>query len=172
RTSKMGLPNVPGAVEGLDALTAEPDVDVLGVYTVRPEWLRRGQTDRQIRRRGIPVEKVTHSTNSPAAKIEALLLDGSGFNAGRLSHDEIMHGVDVRQIVLIDDSVSKVVAGAVELAEEKPELRRHMELFTLAAFSSKPEDELRGLSVPGVINVVPMRGWANTARMLDKVRNR
>ena len=172
RTSKMGLPNVAGAIKGLDALRAEPDVDFLGIYTVRPEWLRRGQTDRQIRRRGIPVERVTHTTNSPKAKIEALLLDGSGYNAGRLSHDEIMLGIDVRQIVLIDDSVSKVVAGAVELAAEKPELRRHMELFTLAAFSSKDPEELHELSVPGVINVVSMRGWADARKMLDEVRSR
>lgn len=70
RMSKMGLPNRPGVVEAINALSMEPDVDVLGVYTARPEWMRRRQTANQIRRRGIPAETVTHTTNSPKAKIK------------------------------------------------------------------------------------------------------
>lgn len=179
RTTKMGLPNIPGAVQGIDVLRATPDIDVLGAYTVRPEWLRGGQTDRQIRRRGTPLEQVTHTANSPKEKINALLRDAHRLavmrhlDENRLGWDNMAeltqrpHGI--KQIVLIDDSVSRVVAGAVELAKEKPHARPFMEIFTLAAFSFKPHEELEALTVPGIVNVVSMHGWADVSRMLDQV---
>lgn len=168
RASKMGLPNLPGAIEGIDALRTAEDVDIMGVYTVRPEWLRRGQTDRQIRRRGLPIEKVTHTTNSSKEKIKALLYDATQHATNNDRAEDFT--LDF-QVVLIDDSVEKIVAGARQLYKENPNYRNLLRRFTLAAFNSRQQEQLKGMIVPNVVHVVTMQNWSDVGRMLDTVRS-
>jgi hypothetical protein len=170
RPTKMGLPTHPDAIENISLLAAQPDVDLLGVYTVRPEWLRREQTERQIRRRGIPVEKVTHTTNSSENKIEALLLDAVGIDRNAPQVEDLVVPDNINQIVLIDDSVAKVVSGAIALYDHKQHLRPLLGKFTLAAFNSEQPEQVRDLTVPGKIHVVTMRNWSETGKMLNEVR--
>lgn len=86
-----------------------------------------------------------------------------------MSVDDILVPDDVKQVVLIDDSISKVVEGAKELSAEKPFMRPLMERFTLAAFGASP-DRVEGLIVPGVVHVVSMPGWADTGNVIREVR--
>lgn len=185
RTSKMGLPTLPDTTEGLTNLYESSDVDVLGVYTVRPKWLREGQTRRQIEYRGIPLYRVTHSTNSSMEKVAAVLtdsLDDTAWSQGQNKEDFLLDDLiekglltgngKVGRIVLIDDSPRKVIEGALQLAEERPNLIPLLERFTLAAFDPKLSADLAGDIFPDSgIHVVTMRGWKDTGRMLDEVRS-
>lgn len=166
RATKFALPTLPGVLEGLDVLRNQSDVDVMGIYTVRPEWLRRGQTDRQVRRRNIPIERITHTTNSSKAKIEALLEDSLlGWGPNTVSEFS-----EVGRVVLIDDSAQKIVDGAQQLYDEKPGLRHILERFTLVAFNPKQPERLKGMIIPGVVHVVSMQSWKDVGRMLNEVR--
>lgn len=174
RASKMGLPNLPGAIEGIDYLQSQQDVDVMGVYTVRPEWLRKRQTDRQIRRRQIPLEKVTHTTNSPKEKIKALLMDSlEGFRPREISVREVEEELIRRigKIVLVDDSIQKVVDGAKELLWEHPAFIPLLKRFVLVAFNPKQPEKLQGMIVPGVVHIVSMRSWNDVRGVLNNIRS-
>lgn len=171
KSLKTGLSCYEQAIDGINFLKDSPDVDVLGIYTKRPLF-RKKQTISEIVRLGIPVESVTHTTNSSKAKVEALLLHSIGLDRKEASANEITDSADITQIVLIDNSVSKIVTAAKKLAEEKPYLRPLMEKFTLAAFNPKQPEALKGLIIPGVIHVVCMKSWSDAPCMLDEVRNR
>lgn len=164
------VPVLDGAVEEMGRLNGQTDVDVLGFYTVRPEWFRGGQTRKQIGKKNIPVERVVHTANSYKAKVEALLLDAAGVKQGDMLGRSFVPA-DVRAIVVIDDRPEKIVVGAEELAEEKPHLQPLMTKLTLAAFEPKQPERVRQLAVPGIIRVVLMEdGWASTRQMLEEVR--
>ncbi len=158
RPTKLFLPTLHGVIEGIDYLNVQSDVDVLGIYTVRPRWLREIQTREQVERRKIPIKDIIHAKDSSKGKIEALLTD------------VWVEGGVIEQIVLIDDNVQKVVDGARQLYDEKPQLRYLLARFTLAAFNPQQPEQIKGMIVPGVVHIVEMRDWADVVRMLDHVR--
>jgi hypothetical protein len=161
RMTKIGLKPHFGVTEGIDYLNRQEDVVVLGAYTVRPEWLRKEQTIRQLETHEIPIENVTHSTNSYKAKIEALLMDSQNYNGGK----------NIGEIVLIDDSIEKVVEAAFELADERPDLKSLMEKLKLVAFNPEQTADQVGDVIPGVIHIVTMKSWSDVKKMLENVRS-
>ncbi len=168
--SKMDRQKSEGIFEGIKILKEEPDVEILGVYTARPQWLRRNQTHHQLKELSIPINTVTHAAFSFKNKIEKLLLNASGFSKDNLSNNEIFCPKEIKQIVLIDDDVSRVITAARKLTKEKPFLRPLMEKFTLVAFNSKQSEEQKGLIIPGIIHVTMMRNWSDIKNMLGEIR--
>jgi len=124
RASKVALPTIPGVIEGINFLRSQQDVDVIGVYTARTKWLRKWQTERDVNKRSIPIEKITYSTNSSKKKIAELLIDALAEEDPSGLTDEYIPRTDVRRVVLIDDSIDEVVGAARQLAQEHPEFRK------------------------------------------------
>ena len=171
-----------GVVEGVNFLRKQPDVDLLGVYTVRPQWLREGQTRRQVERRGFPVERIVHTTNSPVDKVRQLLYDSVGFGSGPypstgkvepfqipLSVEDIV-AKGLRRVILIDDSSDKIIEAAKQLYDEDPSLRPLLERFTHIAFNPKQPEKLEGLIIPRKIHVVTMRDWSDIGNAMKEIR--
>lgn len=189
RATKFGLPTLPGVIDGISFLNHQKDTNVLGIYTVRPKWLREGQTRRQVKKRGFPVDRIVHTTNSPVDKIRQLFFDSVGYGkvhkypgGTALPNDEvfkplaeerlrnIINGQDLRQVILIDDSTEKVIKAAEYLYDEDPGLRPFLERFTHIAFNPKQPERFEGLIIPGVIHVVTMRDWSEIKRVMKHVK--
>ena len=185
RATKFGLPSMPGVIDGVNFLNNQRGVNVLGVYTVRPQWLREGQTRRQVLRRNFPVERIVHTTNSPADKIRHLLYDAtdqSGLVKSPSYDKKTEHFQDewlrrrintfgLNQIILIDDSTQKIIDAAKQLYEERPGIRPLLERFTHIAFNPKQPEQFEGLIIPRVIHVVTMRDWSEIERVMGQIRS-
>mgnify|MGYP001582781661 CR=1 FL=1 len=182
RATKFGLPSMPGVVEGVNFLREQPDVDLLGVYTVRPQWLREGQTRKQVIKRGYPVERIVHTSNSPTDKVRELLYDSVGFGSGPypstgqvepfqipLSVEDI-EAKRLRRVILIDDSTQKIIDAAKQLYNEEPNLSPLLERFIHIAFNPKQPEQFEGLIIPGIIHVVTMRDWSEIERVMEQIR--
>lgn len=168
RFTKRGLPTIPGCQEALIEIGQTPGLEVLGLYTVRPEWLRGRQTRQDVARRGLPIEKIFHTANSPKQKVERLLLDSLGIptEQGLLRDDAGLYVPDpnVQAVILVDDSFEKVIQGARELAQEKPEFKNLLMLFTLFAFNQNQDEALKGEIITGVVNVVRVKQWCDVKK--------
>ncbi|MFH1826992.1 MAG: hypothetical protein ABH812_00985 [bacterium] len=181
RATKFALPSLPGVVEGVNFLRRQPDVNVFGVYTVRPEWLREGQTKRQVLKRDYPVERIVHTTNSPKDKIRQLLFASVGFDKVASSqtfddsylHERLQRRAErfgLKRIILIDDSTQKIVDATKQLYDEEPEIRPLLERFTHIAFNPKQPGQFEGLIIPGVIHVITMRNWSEIRKVTEQIR--
>jgi len=183
RMLKMGLKPTPGVDKGLNQLNADPNAEVMGIYTARYNYgfpyrglpfSRVGQTRSLVARHELPVDTIIHTPKGSRGKIERVLLDAHSLPPPRSrpmsSHEVGVHSQQEGiEVVLIDDKVNEVAEAALGLAvrREYSELLRG---FTVAAFGHSQEVE--ALSVPGVIHVVSMKGWDDTGAMLEKVRSR
>ena len=168
RATKMGLPLEEGAREGLAYLGSQPDVHMLGLYTVRPKWLREGQTRRQVRRHGLEVPQIVHTTNSSVEKIARLLDDAEGAGPGLSGQRIVNHQRE--QVVLQDDSVDKVIAAAEELLRTSPEYEDALSRFTLLAYDPKQRHRVHGTILPGIAHIVSVQSWHNIDSAMNMVR--
>lgn len=171
RALKAFLPNIPEVIEQINFLKNQDGVDVLGIYTTRPNWLRGWQTAFHIRKTGIPVERVVYTANSHQNKIKALLLDAAGLDKDSLTVDKAQIAArNMGEVVLIDDSILKAINGARKLYK-LPEMRPLIERLTLVAFNVNQKKVSEAVSDNDPFRVIFMRGWADTQQMLDKIRN-
>ncbi len=160
RSTKMGLPPVEGVADALSLIENDTTLSIAGVYTVRPDWLRKAQTERQIRRHGFGIERVIHTTNSPIEKVRHFLVDSVGY------HDDSMFGgVTTRQengqyvpnedrwAVLVDDSYGKIKQALDEVGQDR-EFHHLLNRFAFFVFGKTQEQINTGKKFDPVMPMV------------------
>lgn len=199
RATKMGLPPVEGIHDALSQMRFAYDLSIAGVYTVRPSWLRGGQTRRQVERHGFgeDVSKVVHTNNSPKDKIRTLLLDtvAARCNFGaplRLVDQSYRPGGEHDSAILVDDSYAKIIGGIEALGEDPQTLPllNHLVFFAFGKEqvqinTGKDYDPLTAFVLPhdlhikwvgdpkGVQASVPIIGlpsWDRLGESMDKLK--
>jgi hypothetical protein len=173
RSFKIWLPATKGAAEGIQYLTEQPDVDLLGIFTKRSRLITQRQTEKQLERFAIPVpvEKVVYTANSSVRKLKAFYLAVAGPEI-EVFKGKIVCPENVGQIVLYDDSYRSIIEASKKLAREEPHFSLLQKVFTLVAFNSRQPEKLKRESIPGVVHIVTMQDWTENEIALTNVRKR
>lgn len=157
RFSKLGLKPRHDAIEGISFLQSQPDVNLAGIYTARPGILHKEQTRRQLKRWGIPVDRVVHTSNSSLKKVKIFL---SEVHKAR-QEDENVQGV------LIDDNEARIVNATQRIIAKDPVLGPvAQEALTIVVFDSQKTGEQRTGGADCTIGprVIYMKDWSKKHR--------
>lgn len=168
--AKLGLAPQPGVQEGIILLTGEPDIQIMGIYTARPNWFRGQQTRRQREKFKIPVSDIFHIKGHYAAKVSKVLEDAA-LNESRLS-SELTPPEDLARIVLIDDNQAKILAS-VEKLKDNPRYTRMLNKLTIVTFAPNSENVKEGILYEGLsLQLISLQSWdkEDVKKMLAEVR--
>jgi hypothetical protein len=176
RATKFFLPIRDGAIEGINFISSQGNLETLGIFTVRPEWLRKRQTKKQIKRKNIPNLEVTHTANSYKGKIEALFNSALGWNPktpitaieGRIERQIELKKIG--RILLVDDSADKVIKAAEELYEEKPNIQPLLERFILITFDPSQQEAVKEEKYDKFRSIIYIRGWSDIQSLISVIR--
>lgn len=130
RATKMFLPPMKDVHGGLGLLSTR-EIEIAGVYTVRPSWLRKRQTRNQVVRHGFEpfgVYRIVHTNNNPKEKVRQFLFDTVARQTSDMYGRNLVQSdgkyepeEGIERAILIDDSYGKIKKAIDELAKE-PEM--------------------------------------------------
>lgn len=168
KVAKIGSVPMDEAKEGVAFLKDQPDIDILGIYTARHGFIMRIQTQRQLRRMNIPIEKVVYTSFSYQRKLTRLLED----SISTKHHDEqnINKGT-FPKVVLIDDRADRVIAEAKKLIAEQPHMRELFDQVILVAYNPRNQEQMHSIAVPNFIHILTMKSWVDIKKIIDEIRN-